>query len=87
MLDASAQGLEERGDRECRDHDGDIVLLVDDPPEQVLQSKDEAKVDQGQDSGQGAIDQRAVNDDIDIVQAVAQDRNAKREWDEERGKL
>jgi len=44
-LNTMTQGLEEGSNCECGDYDYDIVILVDDSPEQVLQDKDETKVD------------------------------------------
>src|SRR6266581_5314031 len=56
-LDAMAQRLEQGSNREGRDHDGDIVVLADDPPQQVLQGKDKNNIDQGQQDRQRAIHQ------------------------------
>ena len=77
-----AQGLEQRRNGEGRDHDCDVVILVDDPSEQVLQGEDKTKVDQDSDCGQRAIHQRAVDDDINVPQAGAQDSNPKCDWNE-----
>src|SRR6266550_4757547 len=55
-LNTMVQGLEQSGNGECRDHDGDIINLINDPLEQVLQGKDEAEVEQSKDGSQGAID-------------------------------
>ena len=80
-----AQRLEERSNSERRDHDGDIVILVDDPSEQVLQGKNETKVDQSQQNRQRAIDQRAIDQHVDIVESIAQNREPNGERDQEKG--
>ncbi len=41
-----------------------------------LKADDQAEVNHGQQSGQAAIDQRAIDDDIDIPQPVAQNSDA-----------
>ncbi|HEX6552190.1 MAG TPA: hypothetical protein VF026_05465 [Ktedonobacteraceae bacterium] len=69
-LDVSSQGLEQNSNNKRRNHDGDIVILVDHPPEQVLQGNDETKVDQSKESGQGAIHKGAVDEDINVPQPV-----------------
>jgi hypothetical protein len=50
-----AQRLEEGSNSECRDDDGNVVILVDDSSEQELQCEDKTKVDKGKDGGQCAI--------------------------------
>jgi hypothetical protein len=55
---------------EGRDHDDDIILLADDPPEQILQGKDESNVDQVQDCSQAAIDQRTIDQQINVVEPI-----------------
>src|SRR5229473_6038244 len=82
-LDAMAQGLEESSNDEGRDHDSDRIILVEHPLEQGLQSKDEAKVKQGEQSSQAAIHERAVDQQVDIVQPIAQNREPNRERDQE----
>src|SRR5229473_3606126 len=73
-LDAMAQGLEESSNDEGRDHDSDRVILVEHPLEQRLQSNDEAKVQQGEQSRQAAIHQGTVDQQVDIVQSMPQNR-------------
>ena len=80
-----AQGLENRRNSQCRNYDGDIVILADDPTEQVLQGKDKTKVDQGQQDRQRAIHQRAINQQIDVVEPIAQNREPNGERDQEQG--
>ena len=72
-----AQRLEERRDGQRRDHDCDVVILVDDPSEKELQGEDKTKVDQDNDCGQHAIHKRTVDNDINVPQAVTQDGNPK----------
>src|SRR2546425_1047536 len=55
LLDATTQGLEQRSNDEGRDHDSDSVILLEQPLKQGLQSKNEAEVEQGQQSAQGAV--------------------------------
>jgi len=43
-------------------------------------------VDNGQQGSQGAIDQRAVDDDINVPQSIAMHREPNRERDEEKNK-
>ena len=81
-LNTMTQGLEEGGNSECRDHDGNIVPLVDDPSEQVLQDKDETNINQGQDRGQAAIDERAIDQHVDVVQSIPQNREPNGERDQ-----
>jgi len=46
-----------------------------------LQGNDEARVDQGQDTRQRAVDQGAVDNDINIPQPVAQHGDTECDWD------
>ncbi len=84
-LDAMAQGLEERRNDEGRDHDSDRVILVEQPLEQRLQRNNEAKVQQGEQSRQAAIHQRTVDQHVDIVESIAQNREPNGERDQEKG--
>ena len=45
-LDTMTEWLEQRRNRQRRNHNGDAVILADDSPQQVLESKDETKVEQ-----------------------------------------
>ena len=47
-----AQGLEESRNCQGGDNDGDVRRLVDKPPEEVLQGKDETKVDQDENASE-----------------------------------
>ena len=80
-----AQGPKERRYDERRDHDSYRVILVEQSLEQCLQSENEAKVQQGEQSRQGAIHQRAVDQQVDVVESIAQNREPDREWDQEQG--
>ena len=80
-----AQGLEESRNDEGRDHDSDRVILVEHPLEQRLQRKNEAKVQQGQQSSQAAIHQCAIDQHVDIVESIAQNREPNGERDQEKG--
>ena len=80
-----AQGLEKRSNCERRNHDGDIVILVDDPPQQVLQGKDKTNIDQSQQDRQRAIDERPIDQHVDVVQPIAQNREPNGERDEKQG--
>src|SRR5579863_550731 len=66
VLDTMAQGLEEGVNGEGRDHDGHIVIQVDKSAEQILQGKDKAKVYEGQANSQAAVDQCAIDEDINV---------------------
>src|SRR5579863_4623947 len=80
-LDATAQGLEESGNDESRDHNGDRVILVEQPLKQRLQGNNEAKVQQGEQCSQAAIHQGAVDQQINVVESIAQNREPNRERD------
>ncbi len=71
-LEAPSQWLEQGGNDEGRDHDSDRVILVEHPLEQRLQSNNEAKVQQGQQSSQAAIHQCAIDQHVDIVESIPQ---------------
>ena len=77
-----AQWLEERRNHEGRDHDGNSVILVEHALKQGLQRKNEAKVEQSQDHGQVAIHQRAIDNDVNVVEPVAQQCDPDGEGDE-----
>src|SRR5436853_220196 len=72
-----AQGLEERRNSQRRDHDGDIIILADDPPEQVLQSKYKTEVDQSQQDGQRAVDDGALNKQINVIASKGEEVEGK----------
>ena len=67
----SRDGEGRAGDREAR--------VAGDSTQQQLQEQHAAQVGGGEDRGQRAVDQRAVDHDVDVVQAVAQDRVADRD--------
>ena len=82
-LQTMAQRLEQRSNDEGRDHNSDSIILVEHPLEQGLQHKNETKVQQGQQSGQAAVHQRAVDQHVDIVESIAQNREPNGERDQE----
>ena len=84
-LDAMAQGLEESSNDQRRDHDCDRIILVKQPLEQRLQGKNEAKIQQGEQSGQAAIHQCAIDQHVDIIQSIPQNREPNGERDQETG--
>src|SRR5260370_25195187 len=84
-LDAMAQGLEESCNDERRDHDSDRVILVEHALEQRLQRNNEAKVQQGEQNRQAAIHYGAVDQHVDIVKSIAQNREPNGERDQEQG--
>ena len=55
------------------------------PRSRYCKPKDEAKVDQGQDGSQAAIHQRAIDQHIDVVQSIAQNREPNGERNQEQG--
>ena len=67
-LDAMTQGLEEGRDYQRRgDNDqGILLLLSEESAQQGTEDEHDAHVEQGQDHGQGTIDQRATNEDINL---------------------
>src|SRR5436309_3199385 len=66
LLDAMAQGMEQGGNRESGGHNGDVGGLTDESTQQELQRDDQSNIDQGQHGCQCAVDQGAVNDEINI---------------------
>jgi hypothetical protein len=48
---------------------------LENPLQQVLQGKDKSKVEQGKGRAQAAIDQCAIDDDINVPQSMAQNSN------------
>ena len=75
-LEAPAQRLEESCDGEGRGHNHNGVLpnLVRKQAGQWSQTDHQTRIDQSQRSRQRAVDQRAVDQGVDIVEAVARDR-------------
>src|SRR2546423_5801284 len=84
-LDTMAQGLEESNNDQRRNHDSDRIILVVHPLEQRLQGKNEAKIQQSEQSGQAAIHQCAIDQHVDIVEPVPQNREPNGERDQEKG--
>ncbi len=83
-LDAMAQGLEEGSNDQGGDDDGDTAVLADDAPQERLQANDQANIDRRQDDRECAIDQGAVDDDVDIVEPVAQQGDPDGEGEKDR---
>src|SRR6266566_668708 len=66
LLNAMAQRLEQGGDHKSRGDNGDVRCLTDESAQHKLQRDDESNIEQGQRGCQCAVDQGAVDDDIDI---------------------
>ena len=76
MLDAAAEGSEKGGDEQGRE-DGDYRrLLTADGSYERLEQHHAAKIDDGQCKGQGAVNQGAADDDVDVEQAILKDSKA-----------
>jgi len=86
LLDAMTQGLEYGGNDQRGGDDGNIVRPANKSLEEDLQHDDQAKVDQGKNSGQRAVDQGSADYDIDIVEPIAHDRYVNRHWTEQQDK-
>ena len=69
-LDAGARGAEQRGDRQRRDRDREARL-----PDREPDQQHEPEVGGAEQRGERAVDERAVDDDVDVVEAVAEDRD------------
>src|SRR5260370_41853982 len=80
-LNAMTKGLEEGRNDQGGDHNGSTVIGVDDAAQEGLQPDDAAKVYQDQYGCERAIHQRAVDQQVDVVEPIAQNR----EPDGERG--
>ncbi len=50
-----------------------------------MQANDQAHVERCQDARQQAIDQRAVDNDVDIVEAVTENGEGDCQWDDDHG--
>jgi len=83
VLHPAAQRREQRGNGE-RGDDSDHFgpLLAGDGAEQALQQHDAEEVDQPQRCGEHAVDQRPANDNVNVPQPVAQDRDSDRHWED-----
>ena len=73
-LDPPPGGAEKGGDGEGRSGDGELVPLCE-GAERGLEPDDDAEVEARERCGQEAVDERAVDDPVDLVQAVAEDRD------------
>ena len=74
VLDAGTRRAEQRGHRERRDRDGEAGLA-----DRQSHQQHESQVGRGERRRERAVDQRAVDDDVDVEEPVAQDRGAGRE--------
>src|SRR5215218_3936157 len=72
-LDPSARGPEQGRDRERRSGDCEARVLSQRVDDQ-LQHEDGQQVGGAEQRGEPAVDERAVDDDVDVVEPVAQDR-------------
>jgi hypothetical protein len=71
-----AQRAEERGDREGRSDDGQLRLASREGAPGELKGDHAGSVHHGEGDGQAAVDEGAVDDQVDVVEAVAQDGDA-----------
>ena len=72
LLDAPSQGLEEgRNHQSGDDRHRRRLLLAGDDTKKLLQQHHEADVDTCEDYRERAVNQRAIDENIDIPQAVA----------------
>src|ERR671916_1626845 len=80
-LNATSQGVEQSSDDEGGDDDGELglLLLTSECAEDRLGHSYAAEVDQSQHSRERAVDQRAVYEEIYVVESVAQNRHAHRD--------
>ncbi len=72
-LHPQAQGIEEGRDGQCGDPNHQRVLLSRQIVHKILEQDDAAKINQRQERGQEGILQRAPNNDVDVVEALARD--------------
>ena len=68
-LDAPPQGIEQCSNCKSGGHNGDVRGLTDESAQQELQRDDESNIEQDQCGCQRAVDQRAVDDEIDIPES------------------
>ena len=81
-LQRRAQRLNEKGDEPGRDErEPEVGALLYERGE----TADEEHVDRHDAHGQAAVDERAIDQEIDVVEAVAEDRDADREREAEDG--
>src|SRR5690349_10811433 len=81
-LDATAQGLEERGDEQGGGDNGKLGVSGE-VAEQGLQADDSGEIEGGEHAGKQAIHQHAVDDDVNVVELRAQNGDADGYWDGE----
>ena len=77
-LDAPTGGAEERGDGEGRAGDGEIVAAGE-AAEGGLEREDDPEVETREERGDGAVDDSAIDDPVDLVEAIAQHSYPRRE--------
>jgi hypothetical protein len=81
-LDATAGRLEQRGHRQGGAGHRPARRIPAHPTEQLAQDQDRAGVDAGQQGGEQPVDQGAVDQPVDLVEAVPQDRDPDGSWDQ-----
>ena len=74
--------MEEGRDGQSGDDDGDAIVMADDTPQESLQANHQAKVNHGQHRCQGTVNQRTIDQNIDIPEPGAQDGEDNGERDE-----
>ena len=69
-LEPAAQGLEEDGDHACRQQrDQEVHARL----EERAGPTDDQRIEADDDGGERAIDQRAIDDEVNVVEAILQD--------------
>ena len=75
LLQCVLDRREDRGENEQRHHDRQIRTLSTDRDEGPLEQRDDRGINAGEDGGQEDVDHGAIDDQIDVVEAVAKDRD------------
>ncbi len=82
-LNTKAQGLEQRGDHQRGHNERNSVGLMKQSAQQGLQAKHQASVDERQQDSERAVNQCAVNNQINVPEARAHDCKTNRNWNGE----
>src|SRR5579875_724850 len=84
-LDTGAPGIEESGDAKSGDSDGNLRVLAGDGAEDCLDGDDTEDVDADQRDGERHVDQRVIDEGVDLPQPVTKNSNRKGDGDKEKG--
>src|SRR5579884_2229770 len=76
-LDALTKGLKQGSDDQRRADEDHAIVWPEQTGEQGLSGEDQREVDDQQSRSEQAVDQRAIDDDVDIPEAIAQDGDTK----------